>query len=53
MADATSLFFLVENGLKDPRAAEFLETHEHAYVTRGRILDGWISSMRTLLAARA
>lgn len=53
MADATSLFFLVENGLKDPRAAEFLEAHENAYVTRGRILDGWISSMRTLLAARA
>ena len=52
MADATGLFFLVENGLKDPGAQAFLESHENAYVTDGRIVTGWINAMRALLAAK-
>lgn len=52
MADATGLFFLVENGLKDPGAQAFLEGHENAYVTDGRIVTGWINAMRALLAAK-
>lgn len=52
MADAVDTFFLVENGLGAVGAQEFLNTHEHAYVTQGRIVDGWVSSMRTLLAAK-
>ena len=52
MADATGLFFLVENGLKDPGAQAFLEGHENAYVTDGRIVTGWINAMRVLLAAK-
>lgn len=52
MADATGTFFLVENGLGAAGVQEFLATHEHAYVTQGRNVDGWVSSMRTLLAAK-
>lgn len=52
MADATDTFFLVENGLNAAGVDEFLATHEHAYVTQGRNVDGWVSSMRTLLAAK-
>lgn len=53
MADAVGTFLLVENGLKNPTAEEFLESHEHAYVTRGRIVAGWVSAMQTLLRAHA
>ncbi|MDY2777363.1 MAG: HAD-IIB family hydrolase [Collinsella sp.] len=52
MADATEMFLLVENGLKNPGADEFLQGHDNAFVTRGRIVAGWVSAMRTLLAAR-
>ena len=53
MADYCETFFLVENGLKNPTAEEFLATHDNAFVTRGRIVDGWVQSMRCLLAALA
>lgn len=53
MADAVGTFLLVENGLKNPGAAEFMESQGNAYVTRGRIVDGWVSAMRTLLEAQA
>lgn len=53
MADATEIFLLVENGLKNPGATEFLEGAESAYVTRGRIVEGWVNAMRTLLDARS
>ena len=53
MADYVDTFFLVENGLKNPTAEEFLATHDNAFVTRGRIVDGWVQGMRCLLAALA
>lgn len=53
MADATELFLLVENGLKNVDAEAFLAAHANAYVTRGRICAGWVSAMRLLLEARA
>ena len=52
MADFCATFFLVENGLKDPSAETFLESHGNAFVTRGRIVDGWVQAMRCVLAAR-
>ena len=51
MASATELFCLVENGLKNPGAEEFLAGQTNAYVTRGRIVAGFVSAMRTLLEA--
>ena len=51
MADATAQFILVENGLKEPTAAAFLDAHDTALVTRGRTIDGWVAAMRTVLAA--
>ena len=52
MADYVDTFFLVENGLKNPTAEEFLASHDNAFVTRGRIVDGWVQAMRCALAAR-
>lgn len=52
MARATDTFVLVENGLKDPAAEPFLTSTEGAYVAPGRIVDGWVAAMRSLLAAR-
>ena len=52
MADAVGTFFLVENGLKSPGADEFLAAHDNAWVTQGNNVDGWVSSMRTVLAAK-
>ena len=52
MADYTSVFFLVENGLRDPGAEDFLASHDNAFVARGRIVDGWVSAMRCLLACK-
>ncbi|QWT17911.1 HAD hydrolase family protein [Collinsella sp. zg1085] len=51
MADVTGLFFLVENGLENADAAEFLQQHDHAYVARGRSCDGWVAAMQTVLEA--
>ena len=51
MAEATGGFILVENGLKDPEASAFLASHDDAFVTRGRTVDGWVAAMRTVLAA--
>ena len=52
MADYVDTFFLVENGLKNPTAEEFLASHDNAFVTRGRIVDGWVQAMRCVLTAR-
>ncbi|MDO4595630.1 MAG: HAD-IIB family hydrolase [Coriobacteriaceae bacterium] len=52
MGDATDMFFLVENGLKSPGAQQFLEGHSGAYITQGKTVDGWVSSMRCLLEAQ-
>ena len=51
MADYTSLFVVVENGLDTPGADEFLEGHDNAYAVHGRLVDGWVTAMRVLLAA--
>ena len=51
MADYTGLFILVENGLKDPGAEEFLATHDNAFVASGRTVDAWVAGMRSLLEA--
>ena len=52
MADAVGTFFLVENGLANPGIDAFFETHDNAYVTRGKIVDGWVSAMQCLLEAK-
>lgn len=52
MADYTDMFIMVENGLADATAEEFLATHAQAYVARGRIVDAWVTGMRCLLAAK-
>lgn len=51
MADYTGSFIMVENGLKDPGAEEFLASHENALVAPGRTVDAWVAGMRSLLAA--
>ena len=51
MADHTGLFIMVENGLKDPGAEEFLATHDNAFVAPGRTVDAWVAGMRSLLEA--
>ena len=53
MADAVDMFCLVENGLKDPGAEQFLATHDNAFVTRGRIVDGWAATAELLVAAHS
>lgn len=52
MAPATPLFVLVENGLKDPSAEEFLNTTPQAFLVHGRMIDGWVAAMRMVLAAQ-
>ncbi len=51
MARSTAAFILVENGLSDPGAASFLAENDHAFVARGRLVDGWVGAMRAVLAA--
>ncbi|WP_308623421.1 HAD family hydrolase [uncultured Enorma sp.] len=51
MADYTGIFIMVENGLKDPGAEEFLVTHDNAFVAPGRTVDAWVAGMRSLLEA--
>lgn len=41
MADHVGTFCLVENGLTSAGAPEFLDACNNAYVTRGKIVDGW------------
>ncbi|AEB07505.1 Haloacid dehalogenase domain protein hydrolase type 3 [Coriobacterium glomerans PW2] len=52
MADHVGTFILVENGLRCATAPAFLAAHPDAYVAHGRITDGWVCAMRTVLAAR-
>lgn len=52
MADYTGMFIMVENGLADPGAEEFLATHPEAVVAPGRIVDAWVAGMRSLLEAK-
>ena len=52
MADYTGAFIMVENGLHDAGAEEFLATHETAVVAPGKTVDAWVFGMRSLLAAR-
>ncbi len=52
MADYVDMFCLVENGLKSPTAHEFLQTHDNAFVTRGRIVDGWVATAQLLVDAK-
>ena len=51
MAEACALFCLVENGLKNADAPAFLERTPNAYVTHGRIVEGWAAAMQALLEA--
>ena len=46
-------FCLVENGLTSAGAPEFLDTCDNAYVTRGKIVDGWVATAELLVAARS
>lgn len=51
MANAVDLFVLVENGLENPGAEEFMAAAPNAYVANGRIVEGWVAMARTLLDA--
>ena len=53
MADHVGMFCLVENGLTSVGAPEFLDTCDNAYVTRGKIVDGWVATAELLVAARS
>ncbi len=53
MADHVGTFCLVENGLTSAGAPEFLDTCDNAYVTRGKIVDGWAATAELLVAARS
>ncbi len=44
MADHVGTFCLVENGLTSAGAPEFLAACENAFVTRGKIVDGWAAT---------
>lgn len=51
MADHVDTFVMVENALMDPTAEEFLASHGNAFITRGRVVDGWVAAMRMVLEA--
>lgn len=51
MADYVGTFCLVENGLTSTGAPEFLERCDNAYVTRGKIVDGWAATAALIVAA--
>lgn len=53
MADHVGTFCLVENGLTSAGAPEFLAACENAFVTRGKIVDGWAATAELLVAARS
>ena len=53
MADHVGTFCLVENGLTSAGAPEFLTACENAFVTRGKIVDGWAATAELLVAARS
>ena len=53
MADHVGTFCLVENGLTSVGAPEFLAACENAFVTRGKIIDGWAATAELLVAARS
>ena len=42
---------LPENGLTSAGAPEFLDACDNAYVTRGKIVDGWAATAELLVAA--
>lgn len=50
MAGAAGTFCLVENGLGGDGVDEFLAGHNNVFVTRGKIVDGWAATARTLVA---
>ncbi|MBY4797438.1 HAD-IIB family hydrolase [Collinsella sp. AGMB00827] len=52
MAESVGTFLLVENGLKHEGAEDFLAATDNAYITRGRIVDGWVRAMKTVLEAQ-
>ena len=53
MADHVGMFCLVENGLTSAGAPEFLDACDNAYITRGKIVDGWVATTELLVAARS
>ena len=53
MADHVGMFCLVENGLTSAGAPEFLDACDNAYITRGKIVDGWVATAELLVAARS
>jgi len=53
MADHVGTFCLVKNGLTSAGAPEFLDACDNAFVTRGKIVDGWVATAELLVAARS
>lgn len=46
-------FVCVENALKDPAAPALIEENDNVYITRGKVVEGWIAMANALLAAKA
>lgn len=46
-------FVCVENALKDPATPALIAENDNVYITRGKIVDGWVYMAKALLAARA
>lgn len=46
-------FVCVENALKDPATPALIAENDNVYLTRGRIVEGWVYMAKALLAARA
>lgn len=53
MASAVEVFLLVENGLENPGAREFLAGADNAFVARGSSVTGWVHTMETMLEAQS
>lgn len=51
IADACGTFLFMRNGLDHPKATAELSRHDNAFVSRLGATDGWVESMRAVLAA--
>ena len=43
----------VENALKDPATPALIAENDNVYLTRGKVVEGWVYMAKALLAARA
>ncbi len=46
-------FICVENALKDPATPALIAKNDNVYITRGKVVEGWVYMANALLAAKA